>query len=357
MWTLKPVSRGVPTAERDQGAVLVIVAVMMVALLGMGAMVIDLGAVYVEKRQLQNGADAAALAVAQDCAGGDCADEAATAQEYADLNANDDRSAVDLVCGKGAGLTPCAAPAPAGAANATGWVRVATSTQTASGTEVDFVLAPVMDALAGATVHASAVAAWGSPGRAATIPLVLSACEYEYFGGIIPEGGGSATLPNLPATIYFHTSEEATPCPAGPSGGDAPGGFGWLAASSDCRATVTADGWVNVSTGVATPNSCQPIEWRNQDIVLAVFDDTNDRTGNNLQYHILGFVAIRLTGYAFTGTPVWSTDPKIKKAKDLCPAAPGGSGICLTGTFIEYSMRADGFGGPDLGARVIKMVG
>ena len=45
---------------------------MLVVLIGVGALVIDSGALYAERRQLQNGADAAALAVAQDCADGHC---------------------------------------------------------------------------------------------------------------------------------------------------------------------------------------------------------------------------------------------------------------------------------------------
>ena len=61
-----------PDALRDEGVVLVWVALMLVVLVGMGALVIDIGALYVEKRELQNGADAAALAVARDCVEGDC---------------------------------------------------------------------------------------------------------------------------------------------------------------------------------------------------------------------------------------------------------------------------------------------
>ena len=95
----------------DAGATIVIVALMMVVLLGMGALVIDVGQLYAERRELQNGADAAALAVAQDCAGGDCRDETTTAGTYADDNAHDGKAAVDEVCGSGPGLTPCATPA------------------------------------------------------------------------------------------------------------------------------------------------------------------------------------------------------------------------------------------------------
>src|SRR6187401_1591057 len=106
--------------QRDEGAVMVWVALMMVVLLGAGAIVIDIGALYAEKRQLQNGADAAALAVAQDCANGSCSGYAARADTYADLNANDGAANVALVCGVGPGLPACAQPAPAGASGATG---------------------------------------------------------------------------------------------------------------------------------------------------------------------------------------------------------------------------------------------
>ena len=49
-------------------------------LLGLGAMVIDVGQLYQERAELQNGADAAALAVAKSCALGTCAAQPGTAQ-------------------------------------------------------------------------------------------------------------------------------------------------------------------------------------------------------------------------------------------------------------------------------------
>ena len=126
-----------------------------------GRVVIDVGALYVERCELQNGADAAALAVAQDCAEGDCGSGGGSvrAQQYADLNANDSASALDLTtpCGVGPGLTGCSDGAPSGASAATGWVRVGTSTKTADGgDEVSFLLAPVISSLTGKTVTASA---------------------------------------------------------------------------------------------------------------------------------------------------------------------------------------------------------
>ena len=61
------------TALRDdeRGASAVLVAILLVPLLGFAAIALDVGALYVERGQLQNGADAAALAIAQDCSDGD----------------------------------------------------------------------------------------------------------------------------------------------------------------------------------------------------------------------------------------------------------------------------------------------
>lgn len=48
--------------KNEEGQVLVFVAMLMFALLGFSALVIDVGYFYVEKNQLQNAVDAAALA-------------------------------------------------------------------------------------------------------------------------------------------------------------------------------------------------------------------------------------------------------------------------------------------------------
>ena len=76
----------------DAGATIVFVAVILVALLALTAFAVDFGRMWEERRQLQNGADAAALAIAEDCARGLCDgsyDEYATAEIYVDANARD----------------------------------------------------------------------------------------------------------------------------------------------------------------------------------------------------------------------------------------------------------------------------
>ena len=80
------------TPTTDEGATLVFVAVILVALLALTAFAVDFGRMYEERRQLQNGADAAALAIAEDCARGLCDgayDEYAVAETYVDVNARD----------------------------------------------------------------------------------------------------------------------------------------------------------------------------------------------------------------------------------------------------------------------------
>ena len=57
-------------SDKERGAAAVLVAFSMVVLLGFAALAVDVGAMYAEKTQLQNGADATALAIAGDCAKG-----------------------------------------------------------------------------------------------------------------------------------------------------------------------------------------------------------------------------------------------------------------------------------------------
>src|SRR5665811_2480716 len=78
-----------PRLRGESGATAVIVALLMIPLFGFAAISIDVGGLYFERRQLQNGADAAALAIAQDCAKGVCGDINATASDLAGKNAND----------------------------------------------------------------------------------------------------------------------------------------------------------------------------------------------------------------------------------------------------------------------------
>ncbi len=155
----------------------------------MGALVIDVGQLYQERAELQNGADAAALGVAKSCALGTCDPSVATS--YADANA----SAADRrhrPSGPGLRLRgPGELPGqhgrhdrlPAAPPAGTNYVDVHTATQTASGSTL---LPPAFartllgnSGYQGTTVAACAQAEWGAPAAATTVAVTISACEWD----------------------------------------------------------------------------------------------------------------------------------------------------------------------------------
>jgi Flp pilus assembly protein TadG len=77
----------------DRGAVGVFTAITIVVLLGAVGLTIDVGALYRERRELRNGADAGALSIAEDCALGlstcNTGQARAIAADYANANASD----------------------------------------------------------------------------------------------------------------------------------------------------------------------------------------------------------------------------------------------------------------------------
>ena len=77
-------SRARRRASEERGAAAVVLALLMVPMLGFAAIAVDIGALYAERARLQVGADAAAIAVAQDCSRGNCGDMLATAQALID---------------------------------------------------------------------------------------------------------------------------------------------------------------------------------------------------------------------------------------------------------------------------------
>lgn len=341
--------------DRDRGSVLVLVGVMMTVLLGVGALTVDLGALYDETRQLQNGSDAGALAIAQSCAGGSCAGYAAQAQQYANSNAKDNTSAVDVVCGVDAGsvLPACSGTVP-GTSGMAHWVKVTTSTRTTGGgTEVPFVLAPIMNSLTGSTARRTSVAAWGILSAAVTSPLTFSACEFTALGGSLSTGA----FPSGTATIVFHSVGGALEagvghCTPSTSNQDLPGGFGKLANVVNCTTTaiVSVGDWVPAQTGGSAPN-CDLTTWQNTEILISVYDQVTG-TGSTALYHIIGFVGFTITGYRFPGTGTTNRWP----SNFSCPGT-GNSTSCVRGQFTRVITTGSLGGTVNLGAQAIKMVG
>ena len=349
----------------ERGASAVVVALVIVLLFGFTALALDVAALVQERRELQNGADAAALAVAKDCAAGtSCGGYLTTADTYADANADDTQSNVDEVCGVGPGLTGCADP-PTLPTGALGYVRATTSTNEVSSpdnpSQVNYRFAPVLsDAFVGKTMHGQAVAAWGSPGSASVLPLTMSECEFDLATSdgttyATPVAGNPPYSGNF-RVIKFHSGNnqaQAADC-AAQAGQDTdgdqrlPGGFGWLQTTADCQVEVDAGGWYHETPGSAAPGSstgCDPSLFLNKVVLIPVFDDVNGLGGNNGGYHLEGFAAFYITGFRLSGG-AWTVNP---------PCSPPAD--CIGGYFVKHVAVGEEFGGPPMGAVIVKMVG
>lgn len=376
------------TALREdggRGAVGVLVAVMIGAgvLFGMGALVVDIGQMYENRAELQNGADAAALAVAKSCAQGNCPSSAgaatAAAASYATLNAaklTGGQANVNFVCGlNGAaavGSGPCPGapknvcpPNPPSGAN---YVDVETSTLLANGSTL---LPPVFaGTLAGShtgrTVYACAQAEWGAPLSSTTVGFTITKCTWDAATG---QGTGNPGVfappppypPNpsasLDQVVYLKGNGGGTSgCPTEPAGAAAPGNFGWTSDPNATCTTFITNGVYSGSTGNSVSNDCKPLlqSWQaNRTVIEVPVYESVSGTGANVMYTMPpygGFAAFVITGYHLPSMS--ATDWVTGKI----PCSGGNS--CISGFFTHDLVDTAGsLGGVDLGADIIKLTG
>ena len=327
----------------ERGAVLAFFAVAIVMLVGFTAFTIDYGRIYLERRELQSGADAAALAVATDCALGDCGssiEQHDTAEQYADANASDNRAwADDVTVDLGAQT-----------------VRVHASTEDSSGdNNFDMMFAQVIG-YDGFTVGAEATVAWGAPDGLATLPITFSLCEWNNFTApFFPwEDWPPSPLPPVgdSVTLFFHGDTEV--CHDSPSGADLPGGFGWLdTPSGTCETEVFTDDWVPDDPGASPSTGCSASVMENLvgTVVLIPYFDEFVGTGAGAEYHIAGFGAFYLTGYNFAGQ---YKEASLVTGLQVCT----GEDRCLEGFLIDdYVLSGPPGGSSDFGVTVIGFVG
>jgi hypothetical protein len=311
--------------RRERGATALMFALLLVPMIGAAAIAVDVGALYAERAQLQNGADAAALAVAADCADlGGCGGSAAIAGQYADDNADD---------GAATTLEPTFPTANT--------VTVQALTQQPDGADA---LPHPLASLIGidsTTVHAEATAEFGFPSAGNVIPLALAYCE---FSGVTP---GVLTL------IQYDTNK---PC-KGPTGQPIPGGFGWLdQLPGECKAYIDlSSAWVGSEPGLDPPNNCATLfaDLENTTILIPVYEGANGINGQNGEFKIHAFAAFYVTGWKFTGN-----GNSIMNNPD--PAAPACNGNCrgIQGYFTEW-VEVGGdweLGGSNLGVAVVRLI-
>lgn len=308
----------------EQGAVIVLMTAFVVVMVGMAALVIDVGALRDEKRQLQNGADAAALGLAQ-YIGQNCPTAAtcspvllqSKAESLAKANARDNATKVD----------------PPIADYATKQVTVKTSTQEGDGGNIlPFSFGQALTGVKGKEVRAGAAASWAGLKSASVVRLTVSRCEFNL-------ATVNGTVFDEPKVILFHKS--SPDCAGGPSGANLSGGFGWLGDGNDsnpndCNVTPSAGNTVVSDTGNSAPNACKMATYLGKDVLLALFDGVSG-SGSNGSYHIYGFAQLHITGFNF---------PSGGQGGVSCP-----TNACLVGKFIRFIAIGE-IGGPNLGNRV-----
>jgi len=153
--------------DEEDGAVLAIVAISLICLLGMLVLTFDLGRSVAIKRQMVSGADAAALAAAQECAMGHGLESAkAAANSILDDNMS--------------GSTVSTFSAPQCNSPSTRADKQVTVTAT---TGVDYFFAPIFG-ISDGTVEAHATAVWGPVPEANPIPITVD--QRQLFGCNIP---------------------------------------------------------------------------------------------------------------------------------------------------------------------------
>jgi hypothetical protein len=337
--------------KRDEGVTMVLVGVMLSVLLAVAGMAVDLGVVFAERRELRTGADAGALAIAEDCGMKHCDEPTAraTAQEYADANAWDGTSAVDSVS-----LIHNTAT--------TGSVRVVTSAWDAAKGESG-VRVPLLSLLGfdRVSVGASATAIFDHPASGQALPLVVERyCMQEL--------GTSAGY------LIFHTATAAGTGSGScrgtePAGQDAPGAFGWVDVDlslapdlvlGDCQALFYIGTWGTFTDpghgAGAPPRECEAATIEQgiyqQVVMIPVYSQVRDQ-GNNSDYLIDGFAAFFVEGYRL-GNRVgfFLKPPGGGWDNSIC----GNREMCLYGHFTSMTVYTGEPGGPDYGVSLVKLV-
>ncbi|MFD0045983.1 pilus assembly protein TadG-related protein [Pseudarthrobacter scleromae] len=323
-----------PNKANENGAISVIVAILMVTLLGFVAIAVDVGVIYSERAQLQNGADASAIALAQKCARNVtdpvCSTTSTLATSLANQNALDGMSNVHTI-----ELDKTARK-----------VSVTTSAKEVGGTDnsVSLFFADVLG-VPTKEVGARASAIWGSPkaGRTA-FPLAFSICQVK------DNIGGSLQR------LQEHGKNANADCNYGPSGAAVEGGFGWLVQDAGkCGGTID----LALSEGGSDPGNNAPgncatelNRWasditagRDVIVLLPVFNKVTG-TGNGAVYGLVSFAAFKVTGWKFSGESSLpytfqnraSTTTGVTTATECRGECRG-----VIGSFVKYVSLADGY--------------
>lgn len=399
--------------ERGVIAVLTAILVMFVAI-GMLALTVDLGNITYNRAQLQNGADASALALASACAKSSSGSAACNVTpDLTDLavknaNATDQSMSIrtdgtaTCINSKGAayvtahggttGLPPCPAtedttslsscqPWPLTVdQSAVSYVEATTQTKMKKdGTNVlPFNFGQLLGSGQTGTIqNTCSRAAWGpASNTGATLPITMGACDWQQATAkgvnyapkppyTVAPNTGSAPPPevtsptNLVTGIFAHASD-ANMCSNQPNGG-----FSWLkpdtTSDPNCTVTIGNGDWGQSDPGGNVPCKGVLASLLGTVVAVPIFDYTNGLSGDNATYHMMGVAAFYLAGY----DNVPSAQPKktasvYNEPSTVCTGNCNGSTTYVWGWFVSTLLPV-GSGsigtGPDLGAEVVVSAG
>lgn len=348
----------------DRGAVAVTVALVLAGgvMLGLGAIVVDLGWLYIERAQLQTGADAAVVGVAKACGQNtiDCTTSTRArnlADRLADRNSADGAANIGVLCGRDAQqiLPACAesngcyGQRPAEPANYVE-VVVLTGRPGSSSTLLPPWFAQAMvgsDNDEGVEVRACSRAAWSVAPPVVTA-MTISSCEYN---GATTNGTNLAPRPPYPPdpdpldeyTIYTQGSQVHASCLNRPFGWQVAGPFAWVNGDAECHTTVPGN---RILIGAADPGNIPPAGCAallhsvrdNRTVIYVIVHDGRRSRGGNTQYRAASLAPFVVTGFSYPddGAPSWS-DPG-----GNLPC--GGTDRCISGFFVGHTVPLT-FGG------------
>ena len=334
----------------DDGAVVLLFGVLSIFLFVAVALVANVGRSFYERRELQNGADAAAIAVAFDCARAvanpltvaNCTEPVAITNVAGLANANatfDGASTVDDVD-----------------INLLGG-KVTVDTLSAEGGEdsIELTLNRDDDDLDRKTVVASATAAWGAASTAEGLPIVIPKCAFDTLGAPalrFPESGpfpnaSPWTAPPHPTWIVLNQAQPPM-CPDAPD--HPPGSHGWLDGDSPGGACTVflAVGQTSLGTAAGKDPACDifsgiPAAPAQAEAFKNHIFNTNNGVwkvpiieegvggGGWASYEVAGWAAMKVTGWYFSNT--FKYPPSVSG----CGLGPGSSAICIRGWFVNQA--------------------
>ena len=396
------------SARDDRGATALMIALLLpTVLLGLGAIVVNVGGWYVARGMDQNAADAAVIAVAETCGDGSC--DPSAANQYADSVSNGQLAGQTMfVCGTAPGLAGCAGGVENGQVcpppHAAPYVDVLVSPEggsmenlTAGTQEVGACAQAALDNVGSCEdcaaltmskcewdMNTSNGTAFADPGSIPTYLNTITARRESSLFGTGPSNffqnaeiydpmnpkAGYTTSPSAPANAEIAGSEtviKAQGSFGNSCGSSSPGNFEWLA-HSGCSTAVDSDGTFGGDTGANAPD-CEDLFANSRDtgepIYLPVFS-TKTLSGSNVEYTLAGFAAFVVTGWDLnSGAGSWDNkmqpstigqarnQPAGPKRGQYCGKPPNGytkgtgagTDQCVYGYFTEALVPNGPFGG------------